>query len=150
MASTSLVMGVEVTNRQRFHMFKHFGTELIQHPLRINSSELVADGGDGETAEIQRTQNQYKMKNLRAGCLPVPSVCPCLLQNGNNVLLEDGRESADHSTDQNQHDDNRQECRVQAEQHFDQPRESPTVFLHVSWFQAVASFPATSSIASCP
>ena len=144
------LMCVKIPDRERFHMDKNLFAELVKGFLCMNSLKLGVEGVDRQTKEVESSQNQHEMQHQRLGCRPIPSVCPCLFQHSHDFLLKDGRNSADHGTDQNQDNDGGQQRRVKAKQHFQEPGKGSGRFFHGVFVHAFASSPNPSSRSSCP
>ena len=112
-----MAIGVKVPDGQILHVVEHLLTHLFQGALGDDGHHLRVEGAGDEADHIHGYQDSYKAENFSRDRRPVAALV-ALVYQGDDLLQEDRRHGADESVDQDAHQRDRQQHRIEFKQGF--------------------------------
>ena len=113
----AVTIGVKVPDGQVLHVVEHLLTHLFQGTLGDDGHHLRVEGAGDEADRIHGYQDSYKAENFSGDRRPVAALV-ALVYQGDDLLQEDRRHGADESVDQDAHQRDRQQHRIEFKQGF--------------------------------
>ena len=108
-------VGVEVADGQILHVVEHLFTHLLQRALRDDGHHLRIEEAGDEADHVHAHQNGHKAKDLAGNGGPVAALVG-IVDDGDDVLHEDGRRGADDGVDEYTHQRHRQKHGIELKQ----------------------------------
>ena len=120
----TVLVRVEVPDRQVLHVVEHEAAELLERPLGDDGHALLPQGVADEARKVERSEDRCVGEDLRLRRGPVAGL-PGLPNDGERALHEDVRHRLDDALDEDAARDGRQHDWVEAAQHLEDPEGGP-------------------------